>query len=156
MDEREEISRMLVQKRSFQCIAKSLGREVSTVSREISAGSCNQYTYRAGKAQARAARNSSKRKAGKYALDDNLRLKRYVYRKLMLQWSPNQIAQILKKDYPTDMTMRISPEAIYTYLLTINYPLRLAPRNAQKRVVGLSAAKPQASAQTAARSRSQA
>lgn len=119
MDEREEISRMLAQKCSFQSIAKSLGRKASTISREVGAGSCNQYTYRAGKAQARAVRNSSKRKGGKYVLDDNLRLKRYVYRKLRKKWSPTQIAEILKKDYPTDMTMRISPEAIYTYLYVL-------------------------------------
>jgi len=119
IEEREEISRMLAQKCSFQSIAKSLSRNVSTISREISSGSCNKYTYRAGKAQARAVRNSRKRKAGKYALDDNVRLKRYIYRKLRLKWSPTQIAETLEIDYPTDMTMRISPESIYTYLFVL-------------------------------------
>ncbi len=119
IDEREEISRMLAQKCSFQSIATSLGRNVSTISREVGAGSCNKYTYRANKAQARSVRNSRKRKAGKYALDDNLKLKRYVYRKLRLKWSPEQIAKTLKKDYPTDSTMRISPEAIYTYIYVL-------------------------------------
>ena len=117
--EREEISRMLAQKCSFQSIAKTLDRSVSTISREVGAGSCNQYTYRAGKAQTRAVRNSSKRKAGKHVLNDNVRLKRYVYRKLRQKWSPAQIAEILKMDYPTDMTMRISPESIYTYLYVL-------------------------------------
>jgi len=117
--EREEISRMLAQKCSFQSIAKTLGRNVSTVSREVRAGSCNQYTYRAEKAQNRALRNSRKRRGGKYALNDNIRLKRYVFRKLRLQWSPLQIAEMLKKNYPTDTTMRISPESIYTYLYVL-------------------------------------
>jgi len=119
VEEREEISRLLAQKCSFQSIAKSLGRHVSTISREIAAGSCNKYTYRATKAQARAVRNSRKRKAGKYNLDDNLQLKRYVYCKLRLKWSPDQIAKMLKKDYPMDMTMRIVPESIYTYLFVL-------------------------------------
>lgn len=119
LGEREEISRMLAQKCSFQSIAKSLGRHTSTISREISSGSCNKYTYRASRAQARAVRNSRKRKAGKYTLDDNIRLKRYVYRKLRFKWSPDQIAKTLKTDYPTDMTMRISPESIYTYLFVL-------------------------------------
>ena len=110
---------MLAQQCSFKTIAKSLARNISTISREIGAGSCNKYTYRASKAQARAVRNSRKRKAGKYALDDNLRLKRYVYRKLRLKWSPDQIAKTLKTDYPTGMTMRISPESIYTYLFVL-------------------------------------
>ncbi len=110
---------MLAQKSSFQHIAWSLGRNVSTISREIAAGSGNKYTYRACTAQARAVRNSRKRKAGKYAIDDNLQLKRYVYSKLRLKWSPTQIVKTLKKDYPADMTMRISPEAIYTYLYVL-------------------------------------
>ena len=46
-------------------------------------------------------RNSRKRKSGKYVLDSNLKLKRYVYRKLRFQWSPTQIAETLKVDkYP--------------------------------------------------------
>ena len=118
-EEREEISRMLAQTCSFQSVAKSLGRHVSTVSREVAAGSSNKYTYRASRAQARAIRNSRRRKAGKYVLDGHVRLKRYVYRKLRLKWSPVQIAETLKTDYPTDTTMRVSPEAIYTYLYVL-------------------------------------
>ena len=118
-EEREEISRMLAQDCSFQLIAKTLERFASTISREVTGGSCNKYTYRASRAQARSIRNSRKRKAGKFVLDSHLRLKRYVYRKLRLKWSPVQIAEMLKKDYPTDMTMRISPEAIYTYLYVL-------------------------------------
>ncbi len=119
LEEREEISRMLAQKCSFQCIAKSLGRSPGTVSREVRAGSCNKYTYRASKAQARSIRNSRKRKAGKYFLADNLPLKRYVYGKLRLKWSPEQIAKTLKTEYPADTTMRLSTEAIYTYLYVL-------------------------------------
>ncbi len=124
--EREEISRLLAQKCSFQYIAKTLGRNVSTISREVSAGSCNQYTYRAEKAQKRAVRNSRKRRSGRFALNDSVQLKRYVYRKLRLKWSPVQVAETLKNEYPTDTTMRISPEAIYTYLYVL-------PRGALKK-----------------------
>lgn len=114
--EREDISRMLSQNCSFHNIAKKLGRNISTISREINAGSCNKYTYRAVKAQSRARRNSSKRKAGKYKLNDGPALWKYIRRKLKKKWSPRQIAEELEKDYPLDMTMRISPEAIYTYI----------------------------------------
>jgi len=117
--EREEISRMLSQKCSFRSIAKVLNRNVSTISREIKAGGCNKYTYRAVKAQGRARRNSSKRKVGKYKLNDNPKLWIYIYRKLKKKWSPKQIAEELKMDYPLDMTMRISPEAIYTYVYVL-------------------------------------
>jgi len=114
--EREEISRMLAQNCSFQDIARQLGRCPSTVSREIGGGSCNKYTYRAAKAQNRASRNASKRKSGKFRLNGEQALRRYIFKKLKLKWSPVQIAKELKKDYPDNMEMRLSPESIYTYI----------------------------------------
>ena len=119
LDEREEISRMLAQGCSLNSIAKSLGRYASTISREVLGGSCNKYTYRAGKAQRRADRNASKRKRDKLLLDSLPRLKRYIHRKLRRKWSPVQIAEELKIDYPFDMTMRIAPETIYSYLYVL-------------------------------------
>jgi IS30 family transposase len=119
MNEREEISRMLVQDCSFQNIAKQLGRYVSTISREVRAGSCNEYTYRAGQAQRRAGRNSGKRKKNKRKLNINRKLKRYIHKKLRLKWSPVQIAEELEKDYPLNMEMRLAPETIYTYLYVL-------------------------------------
>ena len=110
---------MLAQDYSLNDIAKKLDRYTSTISREILSGSCNKYTYRAGKAQRRAARNSSQRKKGNKILNNELRLKRYIYRKLRKKWSPAQIAKELKKDYPTDMAMRIAPETIYAYLFVL-------------------------------------
>lgn len=126
--EREEISRMLSQKYSFRNIARVLNRNVSTVSREIKAGSCNQYTYRAVKAQNRARRNSAKRKTGKHKLNNNSELWACIRNKLSKKWSPRQIAEELKIDYPLDMTMRISPEAIYTYIYIL-------PRGALKKEI---------------------
>jgi len=117
--EREEISRMLSQRYSLSNIAKALGRHTSTISREISLGSCNKYTYRASKAQDRAKRNASKRKSGKYRLNDSPRLWSYIRKKLKKKWSPRQIAEELEIDYPLDMTMRIAPETIYTYIYVL-------------------------------------
>lgn len=124
--EREEISRLLAQNCSFNDIARRLGRYTSTVSREIGKGGCNKYTYRAAKAQNRARRNAGKRRFGKFRLNDEQDLKRYIYGKLKLKWSPEQIAKELKKDYPLNMEMRISPESIYTYIYVL-------PRGALKK-----------------------
>ncbi len=99
---------------------------MSTISREVAAGSCNQYTYRAEKAHRRARRRSRQRRGGRYALDSSVQLRYYVYRKLRLKWSPAQIAETMKKDYPADTAMRISSEAIYTYLYVL-------PRGALKK-----------------------
>ena len=91
--EREEISRMLSQEYSFSDIAKELNRKVSTISREVGAGGCNRQTYRAVKAQNRARRNAAKRKAGKHRLNDELKLWKYIRKKLKKKWSPRQIAE---------------------------------------------------------------
>lgn len=117
--EREEISRMLAQRKSLRNIAKILSRHVSTISREVASGSCNKYTYRAQKAQGRARRNMSKRKEGKLLLSNNANLRDYVYKQLRRKWSPIQIAETVKKQYPTDINMRISHETIYTYLYVL-------------------------------------
>ena len=76
--DREEISRMLSQKYSLSDIAKHLGRHISTISREVSQGGCNKYTYRDTKAQNRARRQAAKRKAGKYRLNNDVKLWRYI------------------------------------------------------------------------------
>lgn len=117
--EREEISRMLAQGCSFGDIARSLGRSVSTISNEVSAGGCNRYTYRAATAHRRAQRKAKKRKLGKRKIVLLPRLRRYVHAKLRLKWSPDEIARKIAKRYPLDMTMRISPEAIYSYIYVL-------------------------------------
>ena len=57
-----------------------------------------------------------KRKRGKFLLDKNRELQEYVYEKLRLKWSPVQVVEMMGKDYPMDMSMRVSAETIYTYL----------------------------------------
>jgi len=110
---------MLSQKSSLINIAKELGRHPSTITREVAAGGGNKYVYRAVRAQNRARRNASKRKAGKRKLNGNTKLWTDIRKYLRKKWSPRQIAEKLEKDYPLDMTMRISPEAIYSYIYVL-------------------------------------
>ncbi len=125
-DEREEISRMLAQNCSFKDIAKLLKRHISTtISREIQSGSCNKYTYRAVKAQNRARRNTSKRKTGKFRLNNEQQLQQYIYKKLRKKWSPNQIAKELKIEYPNNINMRIaSKQFIHIFMYYLEEPLK--------------------------------
>lgn len=111
--EREEISRYLAAGTSQSDIARFLGRHRSTISRETREGSCNRHTYRAGRAQRRACRNATKRKAGKRKLFANDRLWHYVVAGLRKRWSPDQVEKRLAMEYPTDKFMHISSEAIY-------------------------------------------
>jgi len=119
LHEREEISRYLAQGRSFREIARELSRHVSTISREVNRAGMNRYTYRAARSDRRARRNAAKRRRGKHKLRRNRRLWGYILDKLKLRWSPEQIAQSLKKEYPDDGAMRISHEAIYTYVYVL-------------------------------------
>ena len=118
MNEREEISIGLAQKRSRRDIAAMLGRSPATVSREILRNHYHGYDYvhcRAAKSQRRADRLAHKpRKQRK--LDVNKPLRKFVFDQLDELWSPEQIAKSLKILYPLDMTMHISPETIYSYL----------------------------------------
>ena len=118
-EEREEISRLLSQKYSFNAIGKHLGRDKGTISREVNDGADNKYVYRAVRAQNRARRKSAKRRKGKRKIDSNRKLKKEVMARLKLRWSPEQIANFLKEKYPQDKDMRISHEAIYTYLYVL-------------------------------------
>ncbi|MFH2018638.1 MAG: IS30 family transposase [bacterium] len=119
LSERKLIEKLLARNCSFNEIAEFLDRSVSTVSNEIGRGGCNRYIYQAGRAERRAGRNARKRRRGKSKLNGCRRLRRYIFTKIRLQWSPVQIAESLKTEYPDDMTMRISPESIYTYIYVL-------------------------------------
>lgn len=118
-EEREEISRLLSQKCSFNMIARRLSRNISTVSREIQGAGSNKELYRAVMSQNRAGRKAAKRRKGKRKLDKHKALKQIVFRKLRMKWSPQQIVNFLEKEYPQNQDMRISHEAIYTYLYVL-------------------------------------
>lgn len=116
LEEREEISRQLAQGAGVCGIARFLKRSASTVSREIRQGCMNRWTYRATRSQKRAARRARGRRWSKRKLGREKRLWAYVRKKLLMRWSPFQIAQRIKNDYPGDLDMRISAEAIYSYV----------------------------------------
>ncbi len=119
-------------------ISRELRRNASTRSNEL--------TYRATTAQWHAERRSSRPKVAKLVVNDRLRADvqdrlagdversngelvpgpevrfigrrhgRRADRRWAKSWSPEQISNRLKVDFPDDETMRISPEAIYQAL----------------------------------------
>jgi len=115
---REELSRLLSQGRTFTDIADLLGKDKSTISREVGRKGMDRFTYRAHKAHWHARRQ--KRKQGrKRKLDQNPKLKQFVFDKLKLRWSPDQIAKELKAVYPEDESMRVSHETIYAHIYVL-------------------------------------
>lgn len=110
IEEREAISRGLAADTSLRDIAHSLGRTVSTISREVSRNG-GKNAYRAMSAHDRA--QEQRRRPKPYRLDIHEKLRHHVINKLLLNWSPEQIAGELPMSYPDDETMRISHETIY-------------------------------------------
>lgn len=148
--EREEIALLKVQGSGVRQIARALGRDPATISRELrrnAATRSGRIQYRASVAQWKADIAAKRPKAAK--LVTNPRLHSYVQERLSGQisrsdgrlvdgpqplrftgrnkphrkdrawvqaWSPEQIANRIKLDFPDDESMRISHEAIYQSL----------------------------------------
>ncbi|WP_344771678.1 IS30 family transposase, partial [Nocardioides daeguensis] len=149
-EEREEIAILRAQDKGVREIARAIGRDPGTISRELrrnAATRSGKQEYRATVAQWKAQQAAKRPKAAK--LVENPRLREYVQdrlagnvrrpdgtivpgpkpppwkglnkphrqdRRWSTAWSPEQIAQRLKVEFPDDESMRISHEAIYQSL----------------------------------------
>lgn len=112
--DREKISRGIWADETFTAIAKRIQRPVSTISREIWLLVSYSGCYHADKGQKRSDAEAARGRPKK--LDTNLLLQAYVYAKLKIEWSPEEIAERIKLEYPENNTMRISHETIYQHL----------------------------------------
>lgn len=111
IEEREQIQTLLWQKMSIRGIAKSIGRSVSTVSREISRNNPPQHTvYTPRLAHERAL--AYRKRRGRETRLKHHSLREYVKTKLKLRWSPEQIAATAENN----IGIKISHEAIYQYI----------------------------------------
>jgi len=149
-EEREEIALLRAQQMGVHEIARRIGRDPGTVSRELRRNAATRGgkpEYRALVAQWKAQQAAKRPKVARLATND--RLREYVQQRLagqvrrpdgsvvagpkpppwkglnkphrqdrrwVVAWSPEQISQRLKVDFPDDESMRISHEAIYQSL----------------------------------------
>lgn len=113
LEEREEISRGIASNLSIREIAFHLNRSPSTISREVNKNG-GRLDYRAAKADKNAWLNALRPKRCKLAIYPKLAV--ITEKKLILKWSPEQIAGWLKKTYPNDDSMNVSHETIYRSL----------------------------------------
>ncbi len=111
--EREEISRGLVSQHSLRAIATRLGRAPSTISREIRRN-LGAEEYRAAQADQAAWTRTQRPKRCKLGCYPALSEK--VADRLQQQWSPQQIAGWLKREYPGEARNQVSHETIYRSL----------------------------------------
>jgi IS30 family transposase len=110
--DREEISLDVRAGDSFTAIAVRLGKAVSTVSREV-AGNGGRHGYRAWRAHQRARDRARRPKTPKLSC---ARLASRVTQRLQEWWSPQEIANRLRMEFPDDPVMQVSHETIYQAL----------------------------------------
>jgi len=111
-EEREEIMLGIARGESMSAIARALGRAPSTITREVAA-SGGVRRYGAWKAHCRAEASSRRPKPAKLAHPP---LVRQVTTWLERLWSPQEISERLRLDYPDDPMMQVSHETIYQSL----------------------------------------
>lgn len=98
---------------SLRTIATRLGKNVSTISREVRARSVD-GVYLPYQADRGAAAARARPKQSKLVVDHNLR--EVVEDGLSRRLSPEQISHRLRRDFPDDESMRVSHETIYQAL----------------------------------------
>ncbi|MBT3787373.1 MAG: IS30 family transposase [Alphaproteobacteria bacterium] len=111
--EREIISRGIAACQSVREIARDICRSASTVSREINRNGGSDK-YRAVDAEDQAWVRALRPKLCK--LTGNTFLQRVISNKLIILWSPEQIAGWLKRTYPREEANQVSHETIYRSL----------------------------------------
>src|SRR4051812_22833465 len=110
--DREEILVGIRAGESLTIIARRLGRAPSTVSREVAVNG-GRAAYSAWHAHQRARTEARRPKPCRLRAG---RLCEAVGRRLQELWSPQEISERLKLDYPDDTEMRVSHETIYQSL----------------------------------------
>jgi len=112
--ERDLLARWKAQGVSNGECARRLGRDVSTIGRELKRNAW-QGTYVAIHAQVEAWERAEKSAQGKQPLK-NREVYAYVTQHLRAGWSPDQIAGRLKREHPDDRHWWICAETIYRWI----------------------------------------
>ena len=128
-NEREQLAHMHWEGKSLGEIAKALGRNKSTISRELVRNSAPEYKrYTPCRAHARSCERKTEANTHERMKNEFIRL--YVRVGLSQGWSPEQISGRLRIDYPGQC---INHEAIYQYIYHPENPRRLEMINLLRR-----------------------
>jgi IS30 family transposase len=111
-DERVQIADLRRAGAGVRAIAERLGRGPSTISRELRRNrDPGSGQYRPFTAHKLAAQRRARPRAGKIARDEVLR--QFVRDRLEERWSPQQISQALRAEFPGDAARHVVHETIY-------------------------------------------
>lgn len=104
-------------KKSVRSIARSLNRDHRVVQREVDRNSGKTSPYTASVAQRIFEERMKKKNVKKLEKEENIDLKKYVVGMLKQDWSPDEIAGVLKQQPPSELAGKtISYESIYQYI----------------------------------------
>jgi len=113
-EERDQIAILKAQGDTEATIARKVGRDRSTVHRELRRNAAPQETNAPLRAQELA---QARMRAGrKRPLLKNAWLRAHVAEKLRAGWSPERISGRLQREHPGHWERNISPESIYNFL----------------------------------------
>ena len=110
--EREIVAQMHHDRRKQGEIATRLGRDPSTISRELRRNGGSRG-YSALTAQTKA---DARRRQPRVRNLDEPETRRYVQERLRKRWSPDQIARRSRRDFPRNRRRQISHQTIYTWI----------------------------------------
>jgi len=111
--ERDRIAQLHHQGESQEAIAKAIGRNPSTISRELQRN-CTQGEYLAAQAQEIAETRRRERPLTRKL--DRPELQEEVRKGLASNWSPEQIAGRLKRQFPEKTNLHCCPQSIYSWI----------------------------------------
>ena len=118
IEERVVIQTLLGEKRSVSYIAERLGRNRSSIHREVRKWVVNPKDRYDARIAHFAAKDDYQNKRNLDKINSHPRLREFVYSQLERRLSPEQIAGRLKEIFPDDPVMSISHEAIYQHILS--------------------------------------
>ena len=118
LKERIQIETLLNENKPKSYIAKTLKRARSTITREVNKWVQSDRDKYSAELAHWNAKDDYLNKRNTDKISNHKKLRFYVYKGLLSQWTPEQIAGKLKLDYPNDPIMSISHESIYRYIYT--------------------------------------
>ena len=116
LKERVIIETLLKENKSQSYIAKTISRARSTISRELHKWGQNYREEYSAEIAFWAAKDYYLNIRNRDKISTYKKLRIYVYKSLLNQWTPEQIAGSIKIKYPNDPIMSISHEAIYRHI----------------------------------------
>ena len=117
-DQRNELSALKRTKIKQKEIAQILGKNRTTIYRELkrNKNKDGKYDARIAKQKTKERRIKSNQRFRK--IENNRWLRGYIIKKIKKYWSPEQIAGRMKKDYKFDKSKQIGKDSIYDFIYT--------------------------------------